>query len=236
MAHGHDDRHDHDRGLAFDVVTVMSRRRALGVLAGIGVAGPFPGDGSNGPNVLTESGIVRRDIRSSFGSASGTAEGVPLTLTLTVLDANNGGAPLQGGAVYVGHCDREANYSLYSEAAADRNYLRGVQETDVEGRVTFTTTFPGACPGRWPHVHFEVYPSLGDATSAGTNIATSQLVLPEDACDLVYATAGYEQSVTNLASTSLDSDMVFSDGVATQLATVAGTPAREMAATLTFAV
>src|SRR5882757_5133715 len=41
-------------------------------------AGPFPGDGSNGPNVLNESAIVRRDIRSSFGSYSGTAEGVPL--------------------------------------------------------------------------------------------------------------------------------------------------------------
>jgi hypothetical protein len=38
-------------------------------------AGPFPADGSNGVNVLAESGIVRRDITSSFGSASGSAEG-----------------------------------------------------------------------------------------------------------------------------------------------------------------
>ena len=30
-------------------------------------AGPFPGDGSNGPNVLTESGVVRSDITASFG-------------------------------------------------------------------------------------------------------------------------------------------------------------------------
>src|SRR5690349_12516463 len=36
-------------------------------------AGPYPGDGSNGPNVLQQSGIVRSDIRSSFGAASGTA-------------------------------------------------------------------------------------------------------------------------------------------------------------------
>ncbi|BCW73407.1 hypothetical protein NicSoilB8_44510 [Arthrobacter sp. NicSoilB8] len=28
-------------------------------------AGPYPGDGSNGPNVLEASGVVRRDIRSS---------------------------------------------------------------------------------------------------------------------------------------------------------------------------
>lgn len=32
-------------------------------------AGPFPGDGSNGPNVLERSGIVRSDLRSSFGEA-----------------------------------------------------------------------------------------------------------------------------------------------------------------------
>src|SRR4051812_13243500 len=31
-------------------------------------AGPFPGDGSNGVNVLTQEGVVRSDIRSSFGS------------------------------------------------------------------------------------------------------------------------------------------------------------------------
>ena len=30
-------------------------------------AGPFPGDGSNGPDVLAQSGVVRQDIRSSFG-------------------------------------------------------------------------------------------------------------------------------------------------------------------------
>lgn len=35
-------------------------------------AGPYPADGSNGVNVLTESGVVRSDIRSSFGTASGS--------------------------------------------------------------------------------------------------------------------------------------------------------------------
>ena len=45
-------------------------------------AGPYPGDGSNGVNVLTESGIVRSDITRSFGSASGVAKGVPLTIRL----------------------------------------------------------------------------------------------------------------------------------------------------------
>src|SRR4051812_45834485 len=32
--------------------------------------GPYPGDGSNGVNVLDDSGIVRGDIRGSFGSST----------------------------------------------------------------------------------------------------------------------------------------------------------------------
>ena len=84
--------------------------------------------------------------------------------------------------------------------------------------MTFKTIFPAAYQGRWPHMHFEVYESLDAATSGGQKLRTSQLAIPQDACEAVYATAGYEQSVENLAQTSLDSDMVFSDGYASQLA------------------
>ncbi|MGW0912981.1 dioxygenase family protein [Streptomyces sp. NPDC002784] len=156
-------------------------------------AGPYPGDGSNGVNVLKESGVVRGDITSSFGdSAGGTAEGVPLTITLTVVDAASGcGTPKAGAAVYLWHCDRDGNYSLYSEGVTEENYLRGVQETDDEGRVTFTSIFPACYTGRWPHIHFEVYGSLADATSATSITSTSQLALPQDVCETVYATDGY---------------------------------------------
>jgi protocatechuate 3,4-dioxygenase beta subunit len=184
--------------------------------------GPYPGDGSNGPNVLTESGIVRRDLTRSFGTASGVATGVPLTVRLTVLDTRNGSAALTGAAVYLWHCTVDGRYSLYSPGVADENYLRGVQETGADGVVTFTTIFPGAYSGRWPHMHFEVYPSLAAATSARDKLRTSQLALPEDACRAVYGTAGYEQSVSNLARSSLDSDMVFRDGYSLQLATMTG--------------
>jgi protocatechuate 3,4-dioxygenase beta subunit len=186
-------------------------------------AGPYPGDGSNGVNVLTESGVVRSDLTSSFGDASGVAEGVPVTVKLKVYDLNGEDvAALSGAAVYLWHCDRDGNYSMYSEAVADENYLRGVQETDARGRVEFTTIFPACYSGRWPHMHFEVYQSLDDATSYTNKLRTSQLALPQAACDDVYATDGYEQSVTNLAGVSLDSDGVFSDGHSLQLATVTG--------------
>ncbi|MBU2698281.1 3,4-dioxygenase subunit beta [Pimelobacter sp. 30-1] len=186
-------------------------------------AGPYPGDGSNGPNVLTESGVVRSDLTSSFGTASGVAAGVPTTVRLKVYDLNGDTVtPLAGAAIYLWHCDREGRYSMYDDAIADENYLRGVQEADADGNLTFTTIFPACYAGRWPHMHFEVYESLKAATSAENKLRTSQLALPQDVCDTVYATEGYEQSVTNLAQLSLDSDGIFSDGYSLQLAKVTG--------------
>jgi protocatechuate 3,4-dioxygenase beta subunit len=37
------------------------------------------------------------------------------------------------------------------------SYLRGVQVTDSNGQVTFTTIYPACYSGRWPHIHFEVF-------------------------------------------------------------------------------
>lgn len=198
-------------------------------------AGPFPGDGSNGPTVLSASGVVRSDIRSSFAGLSGTADGVPLTLVLTIVSSSTC-APLAGRAVYLWHCDRPGRYSLYSSGVTNQNYLRGVQEADANGRVTFTTIFPGCYSGRWPHIHFEVFPSLAVATNVANKTATSQIALPKAACDQVYATAGYEASVSNLSRVTLASDNVFSDGSALELATVTGSVSGGFTATLTVAV
>lgn len=199
-------------------------------------AGPFPGDGSNGPNVLTESGIVRSDITKGFGSSSGVAEGVPLTVELVVLDADKDTA-LAGAAVYLWHCDAQGRYSLYDTEITDENYLRGVQAADANGKVTFTTIFPAAYSGRWPHIHFEVYASLSEATAAGKISATSQLALPEEACKAVYATSGYDGSTQNLSRTSLQSDNVFGDdGGVHQLASMSGSVQEGYAARLTVGV
>jgi protocatechuate 3,4-dioxygenase beta subunit len=188
-------------------------------------AGPYPGDGSNGLNVLTQNGVVRSDIRSSFGSASGVAQGVPTTIKFTVLDTSNGGVPLAGAAVYTWHCDREGRYSSYSQGVTNENYLRGVQETDASGVATFTSIYPACYSGRWPHIHFEVYPSLAEATSAGKKLATSQIALTEDVSATVYATDGYSQSVRNMTQVSLSTDMVFRDGAELETPTVTGSVA-----------
>jgi protocatechuate 3,4-dioxygenase beta subunit len=269
-----------DQGLAFDLETLIDRRRMLklmglgglsaGLVAIVGcapagssasasasvssssspaavasaaecavipeeTAGPFPGDGSNGPDVLSQSGVVRSDIRMSFGELSGTAAGIPLTIRIAVQDSSNACAPLAGAAVYVWHCDQGGGYSLYSQGVTDQNYLRGVQAAGDDGVVTFTSIFPACYSGRWPHIHFEVYKDLAAATDDTNKIATSQIALPEDTCTAVYATAGYEQSVQNMQRVSLAGDMVFGeDGGTRQLGTVSGSV--EAGYTVTLAV
>jgi protocatechuate 3,4-dioxygenase beta subunit len=198
-------------------------------------AGPFPGDGSNGPNVLNAAGVVREDIRSSFAGLSGTADGVALQLVLTIVSASTC-SPLAGRAVYLWHCDRLGRYSLYDNALTRQNYLRGVQQADASGRVAFTTIFPGCYAGRWPHFHFEVYPSLSAATNVANKIATSQIALPKESCDEVYATSGYETSRMNLSRVTLASDGIFSDGAALELATVTGSVSGALTATLSVAI
>lgn len=199
--------------------------------------GPYPGDGSNGANVLDDAGIIRSDITSSFGTSTTKAEGVPLTINLTVTDSANGYAAMEGVAVYLWHCDRDGNYSMYSEGVEYENYLRGVQPTNANGTATFTSIFPAAYMGRWPHIHFEVYTSTAEATSSGQIVKTSQLALPEAVCNTVYASSGYEQSVRNMSQTSLTSDNVFGDdGGIHQLATVTGDAASGYVANLTIGV
>ncbi len=265
---------EEDRGLVYDMTTLVNRRAALGLFGGVSVltllaacgmapeatptttatastapdsdaslaevpdetGGPFPGDGSNGVNVLDDSGIVRSDIRSSFGSSTVVAEGVPLTVVLTVRDAATGDA-LTGGAVYLWHCDREGAYSLYSDGLENVNYLRGVQEVGADGSITVTTIFPGCYAGRWPHIHFEVYSDVATAVASGPIVKTSQIALPKEACEAAYATVGYEQSVQNLAQTSLASDMVFGDDQGIhQLATMTGSVSAGYTAALTIGV
>ncbi len=199
--------HEHDRGLSHDL-----------------------------PRFVERAGLGRRGLLALFGGV-GTAEGVPLTLRLKVCDLNGDDASiLKGAAVHVWHCTREGEYSMYADAIKDENLLRGVQETDAQGWVEFTSIFPAAYSGRWPHVHFEVYPSLDDATSASNKLRTSQLALPKDVCTQVYEADGYEQVVTNLAQSSPDSDNVFGDGYPLQLAKVTGSNERGWVATLNVPV
>jgi protocatechuate 3,4-dioxygenase beta subunit len=203
--------------------------------------GPYPGDGTNSNasgvvNVLTQTGVVRSDIRSSFNGPTGVAAGVPLTIKLQIVNANGSCAALSGYAVYLWHCDRDGNYSLYSSGVTSENYLRGVQASDTSGNVTFQTIFPGCYSGRMTHVHFEVYPTLAKSTSAANRIKTSQFTFPMATLNEVYATSGYGASVRNLAQISYATDNVFSDGTTLQMGAVTGNVTDGYVVTLTVGV
>lgn len=195
-------------------------------------AGPFPADGTNVRdgqvvNILTEQGVIREDIRNSIGGLTPVAEGVSVALEITLVDVRKGCTPLAGHAVYLWQCDASGVYSDYG--APDRNYLRGVAVSDSAGRVRFTTVFPGCYPGRWPHLHFEVFGSPTAAVEGTAAVLTSQFAFPEASCAEVYAAdPRYSGSVAPFGELSLRRDMVFrgsSDSeLASQVLTMSGDP------------
>jgi protocatechuate 3,4-dioxygenase beta subunit len=183
--------------------------------------GPYPADGTNQSsgvtsNVLTATAFQRQDIRSSLLGSSNVATGVQTDLTLTVVDVNNACTPLAGYAIYLWHCDATGAYSLYDLPA--ESYLRGVQVTDANGQVTFRTIFPGCYAGRYPHIHFEAFTSLANATAGNYARLVSQFALPGAVSNEVYAQAGYGSSLSNFQRTSIASDNVFGDNSSSQQA------------------
>lgn len=208
--------------------------------------GPYPADGTNTSagltsNALTATGAVRNDIRSSFvGSSTATAPGVRMSITITIVDANNSCAPLAGYAIYIWHCDATGQYSLYD--LPNESYLRGIQVTDANGQATFTTIVPGCYAGRYPHIHFEVFSSLSNATTGRSARLISQFAVPAAVCTTVYAgaSATYGASASRFASTSIASDNVFGDNSTAQMAVMTlamtGSVADGYAATSTIAI
>jgi protocatechuate 3,4-dioxygenase beta subunit len=184
--------------------------------------GPFPGDGSNNAhgtlaNVLKSSGIVRRDMRTNIGKTAIAAEGQAFDLEITLVNVGQACAPLAGHAIYLWHCDALGRYSIYDLPNA--SYLRAVGVTDSAGNAAFTTIVPGCYPGRYPHIHFEVYMSLERATSYKNRLLTSQMAIPADACRAIYAASKrYAGSAANFTSVSVERDYVFADSTPRQIA------------------
>lgn len=112
---------------------------------------------------------------------------------------------------------------MCTQGVENETFLRGVQVADADGKVSFTTIVPGCYAGRWPHIHFEVYPDKASATDVDNVIATSQVAFPIEMLTPIFERAEYAGSTQNLAAIgSVDKDMIFADSIDLQTPTLTG--------------
>lgn len=155
-------------------------------------AGPYPLDLSG------DSTKFRQDVTEG-------RPGTPLNLTMTVVNINDGCAPVPNARVDIWHCDKDGVYSGYAQpggSTVGQTFMRGIQMTDANGTVAFTTIYPGWYSGRITHIHFQVF--LNSVLSA-----TSQMAFPDSLNDTVYATAAYADRGRNTSVANNASDSVF---------------------------
>jgi protocatechuate 3,4-dioxygenase beta subunit len=172
--------------------------------------GPYPYPGGELTNPL------QRVIITSNADGSNTQTGVPLGLTFTVVNTNSSCAAVTGARVDIWHCNKDGYYSGYAnqpgingtQSYTGAVFLRGYQTSDADGKVQFTTIYPGWYAGRATHIHFEVYVN---------NIVkkTGQVTFLETISDAVHVSTLYAAHGVN--TTRNASDSVFGDS-ATDLA------------------
>jgi len=146
-------------------------------------------EGDEGPFYLDSP--FRSDIRES-------KQGVPFSLAITVIDSNC--TPVPGVLVDVWHCDKGGVYSgvrIGPHPIIGQTFLRGTQTTDADGKVQFTSIYPGWYLNRATHVHFKV-------RTPDTQYKTSQFAFPEAINDAVYATQLYAGRGPNPMSNAND--------------------------------
>jgi protocatechuate 3,4-dioxygenase beta subunit len=176
-------------------------------------AGPFP--------TKSPSSLIKSDITSD-------RTGVPFTINITIQNKNASCAALAGAIVDIWHCDKDGYYSEYGGTGMQSadftavHFLRGRQTTNTNGKVSFTSIFPGWYSGRATHIHVHIY------NSAGTSLLVTQIAFPEgsgSAVVLVNASTanGYTKGMSGYTYNA--SDNVFSDGVSSELSTVTGSVA-----------
>ena len=171
--------------------------------------GPYPS--------LTD--LIRSDIREG-------EPGTPLTLTITLVNTNNSCSPISGANIEIWQCDSDGNYSQYGNSRS-ATFLRGIQTTDANGQVTFTTVYPGWYQGRATHIHVEVVRN-------GASVKVTQIAFPESTNNAVYATGVYASRGSNPTTNTRDN--IFADSLNSELATVSGDPAGGLSATFRIGI
>jgi protocatechuate 3,4-dioxygenase beta subunit len=188
-------------------------------------AGPYPL-----LTVLQDDKMIRRDVTEG-------KPGVPLALTMKLVDIHAACAPIANAAVYIWCTDKDGVYSGYVQPGGidtrGQTFMRGIQLSNDKGVVHFTAIYPGWYPGRITHIHFQVYLN---ADTGGSATATSQLAFPQKVTRAVYASPLYAARGQNTSVADFDHDGVFSDGHKLQLCTTKGSVDAGFAAKLLVGV
>ncbi|HZN14021.1 MAG TPA: intradiol ring-cleavage dioxygenase [Acidimicrobiales bacterium] len=176
----------------------LSRRQALtwlttAGLAAVGVACSSNGSSSSATTVAgaAPSCVLAPEMTEGPYYISGEAvrgditegkPGVPLQLNLTVVDASTC-RPIPDAVVEIWHADASGDYSGFGNGASSRTFLRGAQNANADGLVTFKTIYPGWYQGRATHIHLK-------ARVNGTT-HTTQLFFNEADNNAVYSQSAY---------------------------------------------
>ena len=245
---------EHERRLALPKRSAkagIGRREALALIGATGAAfaAACASDSPTAPSSIAETTTTTTTTGSATGTGAACAvtpnetvgpypslidffrsdiregkSGTQLNLALTVVNTATSCAPLAGVNVEIWQCDATGNYSQYGSERA-QTYLRGIQTTDDNGQVRFTTVYPGWYQGRATHIHVEV-------TRNGQSLKVTQIAFPEAVNNEVYGSGVYASRGSNPTTNTRDG--IFADSINSEMASVAGNPSSGYTATFTI--
>lgn len=172
----------------------------------------------DGTCILTDSETAgpyptKQPASFSFEDITGDRTGTPLSVEISIQNKNNNCEPLANAIVDIWHCDALGNYSQYGSFSG-ASFLRGRQNTDSSGTAGFKTIYPGWYSGRAVHIHVHVF----DTT--GKSLLITQIAFPEAITAVILGQGAYASK--GQADTSNARDNIFSNSLATEMATVTG--------------
>ncbi|KEZ45089.1 hypothetical protein SAPIO_CDS2519 [Scedosporium apiospermum] len=145
-------------------------------------------------------------------------EGVFLGLDTQVIDINTC-EPVSGVYVEIWHCNSTGVYGgvvaqgngvgSADPSNIDNTFLRGVQKSDEDGVVTFSTLFPGHYTGRTTHIHVMVHANAEELAN-GTLYSTQathvgQVFFDQSLIETVEKLAPYNTNTQELTTNEADS-------------------------------
>jgi protocatechuate 3,4-dioxygenase beta subunit len=223
---------------------LLTRREAVGAVGAAGAALAFGcGDSPTSPSSTTSTNTTSTNATCALTPTETTGpfpsladlfrsdiregkSGTLLALTIRVVNAVSGCAAVPNANVEIWHVDAAGDYSQYGTQTT-QTFLRGIQATNNNGEVTFTTIYPGWYQGRATHIHVEV-------TMGGRSVKVTQIAFPETINNTVHTSGVYASRGSNPMSNLVDG--IFSDSLSSEIVTPTGSVNGGYAATFQVAI